>query len=122
MDARLDGPESNTSTSKPYPAVLQGANPMAFQPAPKPSTPASWHDPGFHNYTWQWGPGFVSFYQDGTKVTTVTTNVPDQGMHPVLQVEWADSGDRKPDPSITGHVYVDRVMYDPSYTVPVPTT
>jgi hypothetical protein len=118
----LDGPESNTSTSKPYPAVLQGANPVAFRPAPKPSTPASWHDSGFHNYTWQWGPGFVSFYQDGTKVTTVTTNVPAQGMHPVLQVEWADSGDRKPDPSITGHVYVDRVMYDPSYTVPVPTT
>jgi len=118
----IDGPESNTSTSRPYPAVLQSASPTVFSPSPQVSAPASWHDAAFHNYTWQWTPTSLSFYQDGTRVTTVTGNVPTQGMHPVLQVEWANSSNTRPDPSITGHVYVDRVMYDASYTVPVPTT
>jgi hypothetical protein len=44
-------------------------------------------------------------------------------MHPVLQVEFSNnlSGSQKPDPSISGHVYVDRVMYDPSPTIAPPT-
>jgi hypothetical protein len=117
----IDGPESNTSTSNPYPAVLQSASPTVFAPAHQVSAPASWHDAAFHDYTWQWTPTSLSFYQDGTLVTTVTGNVPNEGMHPVLQVEWANSSNVKPDPSITGHVYVDRVMYDADYTVPVPT-
>jgi hypothetical protein len=121
----FDGPEQETSASHPYPAVLQSTNPIQFLPAnPKPSTPASWNDPGFHDYTWQWGPGFAAFYQDGTLVSRVTSNVPQQGMHPVLQVEFSNalSQGQRPDPSISGHVYVDRVMYDPSYTRAVPTS
>ena len=119
----LDGPEAETSDSYPYPAVLQSAAPaVAFAPAVKPVTPASWNDAAFHDYTWQWGPGFVSFLQDGMQVTKVTTNVPNQPMRPVLQVEFSNafSGQQKPDPSITGHVYVDRVSYDPSYSMAVP--
>jgi beta-glucanase (GH16 family) len=120
----LDGPESETSSSNPYPAVLQSTSPVAFAPPTTTPTPASWNDAAFHNYTWQWGPGFVAFYQDGTQVTRVTSNVPDQAMHPVLQVEFSNtlSAGQKPDPSISGHVYVDRVMYDPSSTITIPAT
>ena len=120
----LDGPEGETSTSNPYPAVLQSTNPVRFAPAQTTPVPKSWNDPVFHNYTWQWGPDFVAFYQDGVQVTRVTTNVPREGMHPVLQVEFSNtlSEGQKPDPSVSGHVQVDRVMYDPSYTIPVPTT
>nr|WP_275586345.1 family 16 glycosylhydrolase [Geodermatophilus normandii] len=120
----FDGPEGETSSSNPYPAVLQSTNPVRFAPAQTTPVPQSWNDPVFHNYTWQWGPGFAAFYQDGVQVTRVTTNVPTQGMHPVLQVEFSNtlSEGQKPDPSVAGHVQVDRIMYDPSYTIPVPTS
>src|SRR4051794_40411837 len=103
----LDGPEQESGARAPYPAVLQSTNPVRFLPAdPKPSTPASWNDPGFHNYTWQWGPDFAAFYQDGSLVSRVTSNVPKEGMHPVLQVEFSNamSQGQRPDPSISGHV------------------
>jgi hypothetical protein len=118
----LDGPEGETSGSNPYPAVLQATNPVRFAPAQVTPSPKSWNDPGFHNYTWQWGPDFVAFYQDGVQVTRVTTNVPREGMHPVLQVEFSNTlGEgQKPDPSVSGHVQVDRIMYDPSYSIPIP--
>ncbi|MGY2078724.1 glycoside hydrolase family 16 protein [Modestobacter sp. SYSU DS0657] len=114
----LDGPEGETSDAHPYPAVLQGTDPVSFAPTQRVVTPASWHDPVMHDYTWQWGPGFVAFYQDGVQVTRVTTNVPDEPMRPVLQVEWSNSGER-PDPAVSGHVYVDRISYDPRWTIPV---
>ena len=119
----IDGPEQETSASKPYPAVLQSTSPkVSFTPTGgQAPVPQSWHDAAFHDYTWQWAPGSLTFYQDGVKVTTVTSNVPDQAMRPVLQVEFSNSfaDGQKPDPSITGHVYVDRVAYDPSYTMAV---
>ncbi|SDC39359.1 Glycosyl hydrolases family 16 [Geodermatophilus telluris] len=117
----LDGPESDTDKTNPYSAVLQSTDPVRFLPSdPKPTTPISWNAPEFHNYTWQWGPDFVAFYQDGVQISRVTSNVPNQGMHPVMQVEFEKAG-VKPAASISGHVLVDRVMYDPSYTIAVPT-
>jgi Glycosyl hydrolases family 16 len=120
----FDGPEGETSSSNPYPAVLQSTNPVRFAPAQTTPVPQSWNDAVFHNYTWQWGPGFAAFYQDGVEVTRVTGNIPSQGMHPVLQVEFSNTlrEGQKPDPSAAGHVQVDRIMYDPSWTIPVPTT
>jgi hypothetical protein len=119
----VDGPEGETSDSHAYPAVLQSTSPaVSFAPAQRAVPPASWHDAAFHDYTWQWGPGFVTFYQDGVKLTTVTGNIPNQPMRPVLQVEFSNtfSASQKPDPAIKGHVYVDRVSYDASYTMVVP--
>jgi hypothetical protein len=118
----IDGPEGETDDEHAYPAVLRTAEPnVSFSPSQRVVAPASWHDPGFHDYTWQWGPGFVAFYQDGVPVTRVTANVPDQPMRPVLQVEFSNqlAQGQRPDPSISGHVQVDRVSYDPSWTLPV---
>jgi hypothetical protein len=74
-----------------------------------------------HDYTWQWGPGSAAFDQDGVLVTRVTGNVPDEPMRPVLQVEWSNQlpEGQAPDPAHSGHVYVDRFTYQPSWTVPV---
>ncbi|MGY1709479.1 glycoside hydrolase family 16 protein [Geodermatophilus sp. SYSU D00758] len=118
----LDGPEGETGSSHPYPAVLQSTDPVRFAPAQTTPVPHSWNDPGFHNYTWQWGPDFVAFYQDGTLVTRVTGNVPQQGMHPVLQVEFSNtlSEGQKPDRSVSGHVLVNQIIYDPPDTNPDP--
>ncbi|SFF51276.1 glycoside hydrolase family 16 protein [Blastococcus tunisiensis] len=119
----LDGPEGETTATHPYPAVLQTTDPaITFAPARTSRVPYSWNDAEFHDYTWQWGPEFVAFFQDGVEVTRVTTNVPQEPMHPVLQVEFSNTlqDPEKPDPAFSGHVYVDRVSYDPSYTVPVP--
>ncbi|MCZ2829862.1 glycoside hydrolase family 16 protein [Modestobacter sp. VKM Ac-2986] len=117
----IDGPEQETSEPKPYPAVLQSTSPsVRFQPAGQLAVPKSWNE--FHDYTWQWAPGSLTFFQDGVEVTRVTSNVPDQPMRPVLQVEFSNrlAEGQKPDPRITGHVQVDRVAYDPSYTMAVP--
>jgi hypothetical protein len=117
----LDGPEAETSATHPYPAVLQSTSPVAFAPSSTTPVPESWND-AFHDYTWQWGPDFVAFYQDGTQVTRVTANVPNQLMHPVLQVEFSNtlSSGQKPAASSSGHVLVDAVRYDKSYTMQIP--
>lgn len=121
----LDGPEEDTAAPNPYPAVLLGTTPTwRFDPPTHIGTPASWHDAAFHDYTWQWSPDAVSFYQDGNLVTRVTDpdGVPQVSMHPVLQVQFSNAlRGAAPDPSISGHVYVDRIMYDPSYTIAIPT-
>jgi hypothetical protein len=103
--------------------VLRSSNLSSSRP-PRHSGPAVAERPGFHHYTWQWGPDFVAFYQDGVQVTRVITNVPREDMHPVLQVEFSITlGEgQKPYTAVSGHVEVDRVTYDPSYTIPVPTT
>ncbi len=119
----LDGPEGETTDTHPYPAVLQsGPQNPTFNPNGSKKVPESWNDAGFHDYTWQWTKDQVRFYQDGVLVSTATGNIPNQAMRPVLQVEWSNRlGSAQPDPSITGHVYVDAVMYDadPNIAVPV---
>ncbi|GAB3321449.1 hypothetical protein GCM10027451_42970 [Geodermatophilus aquaeductus] len=119
----LDGPEGETTDTHPYPAVLQsGPQNPTFNPDGSRKVPQSWNDAEFHDYTWQWTRDQVRFYQDGVLVSTATGNIPNQAMRPVLQVEWSNRlGGARPDPSITGHVYVDAVMYDadPNIAVPV---
>ena len=80
----------------------------------------TWNDGQWHTYTMQWGPGFLRAYQDGILVATVNSGIPDKPMHPVLQNEFSNtiSDPAKPDPSLNGHVYVDRITYDRSYTIP----
>jgi hypothetical protein len=117
----FDGPEAETDATHPYPAVLQSTSPVAFAPSRTTLVPQSWNN-AFHDYTWQWGPDFVAFYQDGVQVTRVTTNVPNQPMHPVLQVEFSNTltSSQKPAASSSGHVLVDAVRYDKSYTMQIP--
>lgn len=118
----LDGPEGETTDTHPYPAVLQsGPQNPTFSPDGSKKVPHSWNDAEFHDYTWQWTEDEVRFYQDGVLVSTATGNIPNQPMRPVLQVEWSNRlGGAAPDPSITGHVYVDAVMYDADPDIAVP--
>jgi hypothetical protein len=113
----LDGPENETSAAYPYPAVLQNPSTKTFAPKSMVYTPKSWNDQVFHDYTWVWTPTSVSFLQDGVLVTTVTTHVPQELMRPTLQVEFSNklTAGQKPPASASGHVYVDRVSYSPTY-------
>ncbi len=113
--AETDYPESNTSDTNPYLAVYQGNG--TFLPAQTTHTPSAWTDGSWHDYTIQWGPGFQRFYQDGKLLSTVTGNIPNYAMHPVLQNEWAGSSNSPPPASNSGHTYIDRISYDASYTV-----
>lgn len=107
----FDYPESDTSLTNPYMAVVQPDS--TFLPSTTTRTPKPWSDGNWHTYTQQWGPGFVAMYQDGILLGKVTSGIPTWKMHPVLQNEWYTT----PDPSITGHTEVTRVTYDKSYTV-----
>ncbi len=113
----FDYPENETSATKPYAAVVQTNG--TFLPPTTTYTPSSWTDGKFHDYTIQWAPGEVRFYQDGVFVTKVNGNVPSKPMHPVMQNEFTNTiqDPAKPSTSITGHTYVDRVTYDKSYTI-----
>lgn len=114
----FDFPEGQSTASYPYVAVVQPD--ASFLPATTTRVRHSWNDGAFHDYTMQWGPGFLRTYQDGLLVASVTSNIPDKAMHPVLQNEFSDTltDPAKPSRSDSGHVYVDRVTYDRSYTIP----
>jgi hypothetical protein len=116
-DGEFDFPENETSATHAYVAVVQ--DDRSFLPSQKTYAPAAWTDGNWHNYTIQWAPGEVRFYQDGNFITKVNQNVPDTPMHPVMQNEfsWMYDGSAKPPADITGHTYVDRVTYDRSYTI-----
>jgi hypothetical protein len=113
----FDYPENETAASNPYAAVVQSN--ATFLPAKTTYTPSAWTDGKFHDYTIQWAPGEVRFFQDGVFVTKVNGNVPNAAMHPVMQNEFSNTlkDPAKPSTSITGHTLVDRVTYDKSYTI-----
>lgn len=98
---------------------FDGGAPMAFMHRQDATTggdqdyyraPAgtTWQD--WHTYVTEWKPGVsAEFFIDGKSIGKSTNRVPNTAMHLVMQFETALGGAPVPDPSVSGHVQIDRL-------------
>lgn len=115
----LDNPELNCDSSRVgcflHRRWVNGVKPLqgyAFTAA----DPKEWHES-----VTEWSPGLVVYYLDGVEVYRSDVQIPNVGMHWVLQTETAMSGAPPPADDVAGNVQFDWVVgykYDISAKAP----
>jgi len=95
IDMEFLSREFNSSTSGPVNLVLQSpaaaeagdnaANTPTFVVFPLPFAP----DAEFHEYRFDWSPGYVTFFADGTVLSTMTQAVPTAPGH-ISLIHWSN--------------------------------
>jgi endo-1,3-1,4-beta-glycanase ExoK len=106
IDVEIEGHRSSTLNA----AVWKGLNTKSYAVLPTGSNLAQ----GFHDYTYEWRSGRITYFIDGVKIWETTQNVPQAAAHLMLNV-WptltnAWGGEAKPG---TVYMLVDSVTFEP---------
>lgn len=100
-DGEIDFPESDLS------GVITGANHWVGNPGQFTKFSTTAYTTSWHTATFEWTPGKVQFFLDGTSIGTATTSTPNKPMHYIMQTESCYPS--CPSTNTAGHLQVDWV-------------